>query len=160
VMGHEKDCPALQAWDIPGACFCGGLEVGEESPLWACFDCGSLEGFTNVETHTPDMHEYDTKCNECGSFNTGDPEVDGKRFTRVHANLSVNRVRELRAEVERLRAENKRLKARGIEDMQHEIERLRKTLDAAEKVVEAARVYTSDFECDFFAAYDKLKEEK
>jgi len=149
-MGHEKDCPALQAWDIPGACFCGGLEVGEESPLWACFDCGSLEGFTNVETHTPDMHEYDTTCNECGSFNTGDPEVDGYGVI----------VRELRAEVERLRAENKRLKARGIEDMQHEIKQMREALDAAEKVVEAARGYTSDFECDFFAEYDKLKEEK
>jgi len=48
--------------------------------------------------------------------------------------------------------ENRELKA--------ENNRLREALAAAEKVVEAARVYTSDFECDFFAAYDKLKEEK
>ena len=41
-----------------------------------------------------------------------------------------------------------------------EVRRLREALAAAEKVVEAARVYTSDFECDFFAAYDKLKEGK
>jgi len=53
-----------------------------------------------------------------------------------------------------------RTAAAQMREFETEIKRLRKTLDAAEKVVEAARVYTSDFECDFFAEYDKLKEEK
>jgi len=48
----------------------------------------------------------------------------------------------------------------ALAELKAENNRLREALAAAEKVVEAARVYTSDFECDFFAAYDKLKEEK
>ena len=32
-----------------------------EDPLWGCFDCGSLGRFTTIETHTPDMHEFDAE---------------------------------------------------------------------------------------------------
>lgn len=77
---------------------------------WVCFDCASTEGFTTVETHTPDMHEFDVICSRCKSPDTGDPSADGYGV--------------IVAELQKLREEN---------------EQLRKKLDEAADIKEAAQ---------------------
>ena len=57
-LDHVIGCPAIQAWDIPGACNCGG-------PVWWCDVCG-LECEPGGDRLCIDENGY--SCSECGDY--------------------------------------------------------------------------------------------
>jgi hypothetical protein len=69
------------------------------TPDWACYDCGSTDGFHTVQHHAGD---YDVECGECGSAHTDESSQVLRKLVRDLDTVQAERD-EAKAEIERLK---------------------------------------------------------